>query len=150
DATCSRYRNGTRLDGYTSNTLVINHIGQYNVTANTAEGCSGTDTANVTQGESPVITLITVGPDYVIIEASGSVQPYQYSITGTVWQNSNQFDFLQPGTYTIYVRSAEGCVVSEQFVIFQIPTMFTPNGDGINDTWRIFGFDIYEGSNVVI
>lgn len=143
-------RNGTMINGETSNTLVISQTGQYSVTVNTAEGCTGTDTINVLQGEAPTITAINVGPDYVIVEAEGGEQPYQYSITGVVWQDSNQFDFLQPGTYTIYVRTAEGCIVSEEFVIFQIPTMFTPNGDGINDTWRIPGFDIYPGSNIVI
>ncbi len=143
-------RNGTIIDGETSNTLAITQTGQYNVTVNTAEGCTGTDAINVTQGEAPMITSINVGPDYVIVEATGGIQPYQYSVTGTVWQNSNQFDYLQPGTYTVYVRSAEGCMVSEQFVVFQIPTMFTPNGDGINDTWRIPGFEIYPGSNIVI
>lgn len=150
DVTFTWERNGQVIDGATTNTLVINEIGNYQVTVNTAEGCSGSDNVIVTQGESPTITSVTVGPDNVIIEATGGVEPYQYSITGVVWQDSNQFDYLQPGTYTVYVRTAEGCIASQEFVIFQIPTMFTPNGDGINDTWNIRGFDIYEGSNIVI
>lgn len=150
DVTFTWRRNGTVIEGETSNTLIINQIGQYTVTVDTAEGCSGTDTLNVLQGEAPLITDITVGPDYVIVEATGGVEPYQYSVTGVVWQDSNQFNNLQPGTYTIFVRTAEGCVTSQEFVIFQIPTMFTPNGDGINDTWNIAGFEVYPGSNIVI
>ncbi|SMC71137.1 T9SS type B sorting domain-containing protein [Moheibacter sediminis] len=142
--------NGDVIQGATTDTLTITQPGEYTVTVNTAEGCSGTDTINVLPGEAPVITAVNVGPDYVIVEATGGVQPYQYSITGVVWQNSNQFNYLQPGTHTVYVRTAEGCIVSQEFVIFQIPTMFTPNGDGINDTWNIPGFDIYPQSNIVI
>lgn len=143
-------RNGEVLPDQNTNTLLITQPGNYTVTVNTDEGCTGTDAVTVSPGESPVITAVNVGPDYVIVEAEGGVQPYEYSITGVVWQSSNQFNYLQPGTHTVYVRTAEGCIVSQEFVIFQIPTMFTPNGDGINDTWNIPGFDIYPQSNVVI
>jgi hypothetical protein len=43
------------------------------------------------------------------IQASGS--SLQYSINGTTWQGSNNFIGLNPGTYTAYVRSPEGCII---------------------------------------
>ncbi len=150
DVTYTWRRNGSILEGETSDTLVINQIGQYSVTVNTGEGCTGTDTVNVIQGEAPTITAITVGSDFVIVDATGGATPYQYSVTGVVWQDSNQFNNLQPGIYTIYVRSGEGCITSQQFAVLFTPTMFTPNGDGINDTWNIPGLEIYPGSDVVI
>ncbi|MBA5629244.1 T9SS type B sorting domain-containing protein [Moheibacter lacus] len=142
--------NGNVIEGATTQTITISEPGTYGVTVDTDEGCSGSDTVTVTPGESPTITNVTVGPDYVIVEATGGVTPYQYSITGYVWQDSNQFNYLQPGIHTVYVRSAEGCIVSQEFAVFFIPTMFTPNGDGINDTWNIPGLEIYPGSNVTI
>src|SRR5690606_41602326 len=48
-------RNGTVLEGEVNNTLVINQTGQYSVTVDTSEGCSGSDTVNVLQGEAPTI-----------------------------------------------------------------------------------------------
>ena len=150
DVTYTWRRNGGILEGETSNTLVIDQIGQYSVTVNTAEGCSGSDTMNVIQGEAPTITAITVGSDFVTVDAVGGAAPYQYSITGDVWQDSNQFNNLPPGIYTMYVRTAEGCVSSQQFAVLFIATIFTPNGDGINDTWDIPGMEIYPGSDVVI
>jgi gliding motility-associated-like protein len=144
------YRNNVLLDGEIESTLIINQTGTYKVVVETAEGCSGEDTVVVSQGEAPTITNVIVGPNSVIIEATGGATPYEYSMTGYVWQSSNQFNNLQPGIHTVYVKSAEGCIVTEQLAIFKIPTMFTPNGDGINDTWNIPGLEIYEGSNVVI
>ena len=140
----------TVIPDATGNTLVINQPGSYTVLINTAEGCTGTDTVVVSPGDAATITSVTVGLDYVIVEATGGATPYQYSTTGYVYQSSNQFNNLQPGIHTVYVKTAEGCVTTQQFAIFNIPTMFTPNGDGINDTWNIPGLEIYEGSSVVI
>lgn len=150
DVTFTWYLNGNILQDENENSLVITQTGTYTVVVETAEGCTGTDTIVITPGEAPVITGITVGIDYIIVEAAGGAAPYEYSITGYAWQSSNQFNNLQPGIHTVYVRTAEGCIASEQFAIFQIPTMFTPNGDGINDTWNIPGLEIYPGSSVVI
>lgn len=143
-------RNSSVIEGATTQTITITEPGNYGVTVSTDEGCSGSDTVVVTPGETPTITSVTVGPNNVMVEATGGVQPYEYSLTGYVWQTSNQFNYLQPGIHTIYVRSAEGCIASQQFAVFFIPTMFTPNGDGINDTWNIPGLEIYPESNVNI
>lgn len=141
--------NGETLD-FNGPSIVVSGLGSYTLTVETEHGCVGSDTIVVSMGEGPTITGVTHGPDYVIIEATGGATPYQYSLNGIVWQDSNRFNYLQPGIYTFYVRSAEGCISVEQFAVLNIPTMFTPNGDGINDTWNIPGLEIYPGSNVVI
>lgn len=143
-------RNGVVIEGADQQTLIITQTGTYSVLIETEWGCTGTDTVVISQGEEPVITGITYGPDYILIEAEGGAQPYQYSITGYVWQDSNQFNYLPPGKYTVYVKSAEGCLTTMEIAVFKIPTMFTPNGDGINDTWNIPNLDVYPGSTVVI
>ena len=68
-----------------------------------------------------------------------------------IFQDSNVFGNLHQGTYNIYVRGADGCVSEfEVASILSWPTMFTPNGDGINDTWRVPGLEVYPGSYIRI
>ncbi|MDO5510040.1 MAG: T9SS type B sorting domain-containing protein [Weeksellaceae bacterium] len=124
--------------GETTQTIVIDQIGTYWVEVTNEQGCVTREEFNVVLGESPVITGIESGPDFLIINATGGEQPYEYSLNGMIWSPSNQFNYLAPGTYQIYVRSATGCVSEVMEIsIFTTPTLFTPNGDGINDTFRL-------------
>ena len=44
-----------------------------------------------------------------------------------------------------------GCIIGEMnFTIFDIPNTFTPNSDGINDTWKITGMENYPNSEITI
>ncbi|MER3464032.1 MAG: hypothetical protein C4329_06065, partial [Chitinophagaceae bacterium] len=45
------------------------------------------------------------------INATGGTPAYQYSINGTTYQASNSFN-VAAGTYTVYVKDANGCVQS--------------------------------------
>ncbi len=44
----------------------------------------------------------------ISITANGGIAPLQYSINGTSWQLSNVFPSVAAGTYTVYVRNADG------------------------------------------
>lgn len=64
----------------------------------------------------------------VTITASGSA--VQYSLDGNIYQAGNSFSNLGPGNYTAYVRSSEGCVLTQAFSITQpaqLLTTFTAN-----------------------
>ncbi|MEH6679322.1 MAG: T9SS type B sorting domain-containing protein [Sediminicola sp.] len=60
------------------------------------------------------------------------------------YQESNVFENLLGGIHTAYVRHRAGCgttLASESFLIINYPTMFSPNGDGSNDTWNVLGLE---------
>lgn len=63
------------------------------------------------------VTCFGLNNGSVTITASGS--GVQYSINGTTYQAGNTFNNLTPGNYTAYIRSAEGCILSQAFSITQ-------------------------------
>nr|WP_242092482.1 T9SS type B sorting domain-containing protein [Aestuariivivens sediminicola] len=49
---------------------------------------------------------------------------------------------ISPGDHTIYVKDSNDCyLVSQNFYLLGFPKYFTPNGDGIHDTWNVYGLD---------
>ncbi|MFD2732264.1 PKD domain-containing protein [Pedobacter alpinus] len=58
-------------------------------------------------------------------------------------------------TYTLTLKSDEGCtIIDEVFVQVlkfpEIPNTFTPNGDGVNDTWNIKYLSSYPNASIKI
>jgi len=53
--------------------------------------------------------------------AAGGTPPYQYSLDGTTWQNSNVLT-AGAGAYTVYVRDAAGCISTKPATVNQ-PTV---------------------------
>jgi gliding motility-associated-like protein len=84
-----------------------------------------------------------------ITDIRGGTAPYEVSLNGTNWgmvkDTSIPYDTIirnQPvGLVNVYIRDANGCVqvyareVKES--TFLIPNVFTPNADGVNDTFFI-------------
>ena len=66
---------------------------------------------------------------------------YEFAINDLMnFQDSNRFENLNPGVYTVFVRDKLGCGISQKTVsVLGIMKFFTPNGDGINDVWKISG-----------
>ncbi|HSI90034.1 MAG TPA: gliding motility-associated C-terminal domain-containing protein, partial [Adhaeribacter sp.] len=62
---------------------------------------------------------------------------------------------LKTTTYTVEVVSENGCISYDEVTVtvlpkISIPNTFTPNRDGINDTWEIKGLHEYAGCRVEI
>jgi|GEM_PF-4888867 len=84
-----------------------------------------------------------------IADIRGGDGPYEVSLNGTDWapvrDTSIPYDTTITGQgigeYIVYVRDANGCVkvypVEVKESTFLIPNVFTPNNDGINDTFFI-------------
>jgi len=51
------------------------------------------------------------------VNVSGGTPPYQYSLDGVVYQNSNVFNMLDAGSYTVFVKSASDPVTQGNFTI---------------------------------
>ncbi|RZK61753.1 MAG: hypothetical protein EOO95_15990, partial [Pedobacter sp.] len=87
------------------------------------------------------------------IEISGSTSPYLYQWIdageNTVYTERNLN--AKPGKYYLKVTDRFGCEVNTDIIDFrvlenetlQVPNSITPNGDGINDTWRLPGAENY-------
>jgi gliding motility-associated-like protein len=132
--------------GANTQSIFVSEAGQYKVTAINSQQCISEKTVQVFTTAMPAIAQVTV-EDWteenntisVFVEGSqASVQNFEYSLNGIHWQESNTFTGLEAGSYTVYVRDVYGCDwVSEKVFLLTYPKFFTPNGDGINDRWRI-------------
>ena len=73
----------------------------------------------------------------VTVEGFGN---YLYSLDGGPFlDNDGIFDNITPGAHTVEVMDENSCGTLTIVDIYAInyPHFFTPNGDGINDTWNI-------------
>ncbi|WP_322550367.1 choice-of-anchor L domain-containing protein [Flavobacterium psychraquaticum] len=138
----------------TSQQITVSTAGTYVVTLTNATNCSKTKTFTVTASGIATITNILIDDfaanNSAIVETTG-LGVYEFSLNGTIYQNSNVFNNLGEGEYTVFVRDTKGCgVVSKSFYILNYPKYFTPNGDGYNDYWEINNLDKRNLQNSII
>ncbi|MGB1186058.1 MAG: T9SS type B sorting domain-containing protein [Flavobacteriaceae bacterium] len=68
------------------------------------------------------------------------VGDYEYSLDNSNFQDEPYFTQVRPGIRTISVRDKVGCGVSNlQVGVVGYYKYFSPNNDGINDTWQVLG-----------
>jgi len=110
---------------------------------------------------------VNAGPDRLMLE--GGVITIDAKVTANnptyVWTPAVSIDNpnkLNPNvspaddiTYTLKVTSGDGCIASDDVSIkilkkIIVPNAFSPNGDGINDTWAIQYLESYPGATVDI
>lgn len=128
--------------GETGSMITVSEPGEYYVIANNDYCESDPVYVTVEHSVKPRIISIdtqdwTDDKNSVTINTSGNSE-FQYSIDNEMWQESNVFDGLKTGVYTVYVKDKNGCgIVQQEVVLLNYPKFFTPNGDYSHDKWRI-------------
>ncbi len=93
--------------------------GSYTFSVKDANGCVSSTTVNLTSSSSNLVLTGTptqpscgVSNGSVSLSASNGSSPYVYSRDGINYGSSNVFSGLSAGSYTFYVKDANGCVSS--------------------------------------
>jgi gliding motility-associated-like protein len=141
-------------DGSQSAYYNVTQAGTYRLTVTNDYGCAKTAFVNIYIEDNPVINDANVYSSYVEILVTGGTAPYYYTHNETeTWQEHHNFHDLIIGTYTFTVKDANNCKDSITLKIegvIEIPSFFTPNGDGYNDYWEIFGLNSFPNAEIVI
>jgi gliding motility-associated-like protein len=122
-------------------------IGTYSVMAtNILLGCASdlafATVSESTQGESLVVEQSDAFSDNptITVTVVGGDGPYMYQLDNGPFQSSNVFTDVSSGAHTITVVDDTFCThLTTTVTIINYPHYFTPNGDGIHDTWNIRG-----------
>jgi gliding motility-associated-like protein len=154
-----------------SDTTIANPIASptdttvYRVTVTNEFGCTDTKSVRINVLKAPIADagsdLSIKNGESVQLEgrAFGTNVSYSWS-PSTYLDNPNA---LNPSarptadiTYTLTVISEDGCGISTDEVFVRVyneisvPNSFSPNGDGINDLWKIQSIDTYPKAKIFI
>jgi gliding motility-associated-like protein len=126
--------------------------------------CADTISQTITVMASPTVTsegdvtALQGGSVQLEVKAVGDSLTYLWSPAMGLSSTTVEDPFASPSsdiTYTLTVTNNLGCSASAQVKVFVlqspvIPNTFTPNGDGINDTWDIKYLDSYSDCTVQV
>ncbi|RZJ28196.1 MAG: T9SS type B sorting domain-containing protein, partial [Flavobacterium sp.] len=76
---------------------------------------------------------------------------YEYQLDFGTFQDSNIFNNVASGIHTVTVRDKNGCgLATTSALVVNYPHYFTPNGDGVHDTWNIKDLSQQPDSKITI
>ena len=144
----------------------VTHISENDLT-NPADDslCKGFNSFIIVESNPPTIQIndITVEDDsnnntITISTNNLGLGDYEYSlidINGTVeynYQNEPFFNNVPPGIHKVFINDKNCGSTSIDVSVIGYPKFFTPNNDGINDTWKVLGVNesFYPNSNIYI
>lgn len=126
--------------------VYLSQEGNYTLTIGELQNgimCTNTYAFTLERSAPPSITKVDFADwsdnNFIEVTATGDGD-FEYSLDGSIWQDSNRFNFIKGGVYEARVRDKAGCgFASEEVILVDYMKVFTPNEDGFNDHWQIEG-----------
>ncbi|WP_294818589.1 T9SS type B sorting domain-containing protein [uncultured Flavobacterium sp.] len=148
-------KNGTLLPNATAS-LGVTEPGDYSVkVTNTITGCEAT--ASATVGVSSLAlgyadaTIDFQRNQTITVHITGGSGDYEYSLDGGPFQDEPYFNNIYEGHYHVTVKDKHGCGLLElEVYALNYPRFFSPNGDGVRDTWNIEGLGLQPDAKIYI
>ncbi|MDP2541033.1 hypothetical protein CSC81_14815 [Tenacibaculum discolor] len=135
----------------TNSNFPLTRAGEFSLTVyKTVNGieCSNSKSFTVNYPPPPEILNVKVNVQsetdnnvYISIDGDSS---YEFSLDDTTYVGngtSHSFNNVQPGIATIYIRDINKCEspTKASASIIGYPKFLTPNADGFNDYWKVYG-----------
>jgi len=149
----------------TQGTTISNlSTGEYYVTVTDDNSCVKIDTLTLPSPEQILYTeniidasCIGNNDGEIILQIYNGSSPFTYAWNTEPVQTDSSATELIAGTYELTITDNDGCQIIQFFDVLdgtitclEIPTIFTPNGDGTNDDWELKGIWIYDNINIEI
>lgn len=135
-----------------ANRVFASQPGEYIVTATSNDGYSCSISKRILVRSSRIASLsptdlkvkqLNADENSIeILTENLGIGDYEFALNDLIgpYQDSPVFNNLSPGDYQLHIRDKNGCgIYTQDISILGYDRYFSPNGDGINDTWRIKG-----------
>lgn len=141
----SGFRNYTWQDGSTGSSMIVQTPGKYKVTVSNSFGCYASDSVIISYIKPAPINILHADT-VMCVSVPFTIHPlnlFNEYLWSTGAKTSN-ITIHSPGTYWLQVKDNDQCIGQDTIRIvtkdcntrFFVPNIFTPNNDGINDTFK--------------
>lgn len=135
----------------TSDSLLNLPAGNYDIIVTDEHGCSASESVTIGKSQGPIIENIDLqqpacnsSDGRITLSATGPGL-VTFSLDSVNYQQEASFRDLGAADYVVTVKNDFGCTIQRSVKLDQtcgkavlIPSAFTPNDDGLNDSWTIF------------
>ncbi|MBO7134604.1 MAG: HYR domain-containing protein [Bacteroidales bacterium] len=149
---------------FTGNYMANLPAGVYTMEVVDAKGCQSENTIQLIEPDEFLSSYNVTMPSCsgnndgtIEISATGGTKPYMYG-WDSYYTDVPLLTGLRQGQYTISVVDANKCTYQVASIMLTdmagdcitIPNVFTPNGDGVNDTWIIDNIEMFPDATIYV